>query len=78
MDASVFMYSNEHRQSHCFFLHTVTTESLKPDLDDFVSTSHSSGLSPNPLRPPVSNTWTRAAPTSAFLIANHLLPAVVG
>lgn len=50
MDASVFIYSTDRAQAESLlFLLTVTTESLKPGLDDFVSTSHSSGLSPNPL-----------------------------
>lgn len=48
VDTPVFICSKS------FFLHPVTTVSLKPHLEGFVSTSHS--LSPNPLLPPMSNT----------------------
>jgi len=48
VDTSVFIYSTGSQGSHCFLPHTVT-ESLTPGLEDFVSTSRRSGLSPNPL-----------------------------
>lgn len=45
----VYLQHRQQRQAHCFFLHAVTTESPKPDLEDFVSTSRNPGLIPNPL-----------------------------